>query len=243
MKTTTVYTETLTITTEDNGARTIERSSHAQTLREYYFTELTPEAQQRAIDDAIEEETDPANWYGSQTCITEDEIWDAAHELEKQQPIRFYTDPGGSACAEARAGRFIYDPFELVTMAENTGICFSMDICDKWNEYAPRIMALVEGRDEAIERRDIHEANADTANDNSEYETGEKEWQRACKYDAIADKCVQVAEALTDEAAQACGDVLDGLIEAERDYYQSADFWREWLADSDDRYTRDGARI
>lgn len=253
MKTTTIYHEYLTITTDDDGARTITRSSYADTETAYRFTELSPEAQQRAINDAIEEETSAGNWYCSQTYFTEEEIWQAAHDLEKQQPVRFYCDQGGSPAAEARAWR--YDPSterhcgfwgdacELVTLAKDTGICYSMDICDRWNQYAPRIMALVEAIEEAGERRDIHEDNADNAEYEGAYQTAEAERRRAATYDDIAAKCNEVAEELTEEAARAVGDTVEGLIEAERDYYQSDEFWREWLSESDDRYTRDGERI
>jgi len=255
MKTTTIYRETLTITTEDNGARTIERSSHAQTLREYYFTELTPEAQQRAIDDAIEEETDPANWYGSQTYFAEREIIDAAEEMEKHQPIEIAQDYGCSWYGKTSTYRFgSYDAYEHVTEEQHTGIVYSMDICDKWNEYAPRIMALAE----AVEDIDAMLYDIGGAADSAEYDRdmtdNPAEYDRleairstaAAEYeqlDTMRDRCAEVAEELTEEAARAVGDVVDGLIEAERDYYQSAEFWHEWLADSDDRYTRDGARI
>jgi len=257
MKTITEYIQRLTITTDDDGARTITRTSSADTRTEFYFSELSPEAQSRAIRDAIEEEERDYCEYGiygaSQTGMSEAEIWDAASYLEKQQPIRFYSDAGGSPAAEARAWK--YDPHtqrfngfwgdacELVSLASDSGICYSMDICDKWNEYAPRIMALVEAIEEAGERRDIHIEAGDTASGNGADDIARAEWARADFYDAIGAKCDEVAEELTEEAARAVGDTVDGLIEAERNYYSSEEFWREWLKDGDDRYTREGERI
>lgn len=230
MKTTTIYRETLTITTDDNGARTIERKSTAQTISEYYFTELTPEAQQRAIDDAIEEERRDYYEYGtygaSQTGISEAKIWDAAETLAKHQPMHIGNDAGGTPYGTARRYGWSVADWESVTEESDTGICWSMDICDAWNAYAVRIIALQEAHEEAEDKAYF----ADT-----------QEEQDA--YNDIAERIENAAEELTEEAARAVGDVVDGLIEAERDYYSSAEFWREWLADSDDRYTRDGARI
>lgn len=253
MKTTTIYRQTLTITTDDDGSRTITRTSHADTATAYRFSELSPEAQRRAISDAIEEETSAEGYWSSQTYFAEEEIWQAAQDLERQQPVRFYSDAGGSPAAEARA--WTYDPHtqrhhsfwgdacELVSMAEDTGISYSMDICDRWNEYAPRIMALVEAIEEAGERRDIHDDNADNAEREGDSRTAEAERRRAMFYDDMAARCDEVAEDLTEEAARAVGNVVDGLIEAERDYYSSEEFWREWLSNGDDRYTREGQRI
>lgn len=253
MKTTTEFIQRLIITTDDDDTRTTRTTCSANTHTAYLFEELSPEAQQRAIRDAIEEEDDPGNWYCSQSYFSEEEIWQAAHDLEKQQPIRFYSDAGYSPAAEACA--WTYDPrtdrhhgfwgdaYELVSMAEDTGIVYSMDICDRWNQYAPRIMALVEAIEEAGERRDIHEDNADNAEYEGDYQTAEAERRRAAFYEDMTARIDEAASDLTEEAARACGDVVDGLIEAERDYYHSAEFWREWLQDGETRFNRDGERI
>jgi hypothetical protein len=101
-----------------------------------------------------------------------------------------------------------------------------MDICDAWNEYAARIVALQEAHEEAEDKAYF----ADT-----------QEEQDA--YNDIAERIENAAEELTEEAARRVGDVVDGLIEGEREYYQSAEFWREWLTYEDEgRYTRDGSR-
>ena len=94
MITTTIYRETLTITTDDDGARTVTRSSSSDTAAEYRFSELSPEAQQRAIAEAIEEETSPEGYWCSQTYFAESDIIDAARELEKHQPIEIAQDQG-----------------------------------------------------------------------------------------------------------------------------------------------------
>ena len=250
MKTKTIYTETVTITTDDSGARTIERTHHADTLTEYWFTELSPEAQARAIADAIEEEADPAKWFGSHTYFDESEIIDAARALEDSQPVRLYQDPGCSWCGEARAQRWSYEAWEEVTEATDTGICWSMDICDRWNAYAVRIVTLQEAYDEAVDMSNrIWDAAKELENDLAEDPTSLicDAYDVACDevdtLDNMAKTINDTAEALTKEAARAVGDVVDGLIEAQCDYYQSAEFWREWLSDSDDRYTRDGKRL
>lgn len=226
---TTTYTESLTITTNDTGERTITRAHHAHTLTQYRFAELSEEAQQRAVSDAIAEEERNyfySNPYASHTGQAEREIWDAARDLEQQQPVVFAVDQGCTPYATPRARNFYGDPWELVTIAEDSGMCWSMDLCDTWNAYAPRIMALAEGYDEATGYIYEHEDGRDVAT-----------------YERIADACDQAAEELTEEAARAVGDMLDSLIEAERDYYQSPEFWREWLTDGDDRYTREGEKI
>lgn len=227
MITTTQYTQTLTITTDDDGTQTISRSHRARTVSEYRFTELSPEAQARAISDAIEEETSAEGYWCSQTYFAESEIIDAAKELEKHQPIEIAQDQGCSWYGTA-SGAHWWKPikWESVTEEQHTGICWSMDICDVWNRYAARIIALQEAHEEAEDRAYF----ADT-----------QEEQDA--YNDMAERIENAAEELTEEAARAVGDVIDGLIEAEREYYSSEEFWREWLADGDDRYTRDGERI
>lgn len=253
---TTTYTERLTITTDDAGNVTTSRTHRADTVTAYLFCELSPEAQERAISDAIEEEDDPNNWWSSQTYFAESEIIDAAEELEKHQPIEIAQDQGCSWYGTA-SGAHWWKPikWESVTEEQHTGICYSMDICDKWNEYARRIIVLQEAHEEATARAYIHDENADTADDRRNFDdmpdeerdhlraVVEAERSRAAFYEDIAERIENAAEELTEDAARAVGNVVDSLIEAERDYYQSPEFWRELLTDSDDRYTRDGARI
>lgn len=245
MKTITEYIQRLTITTDDDGTRTITRSSSADTATEYRFIDLSPEAQARAISDAIEEETSADNWYCSQTYFAEEEIWNAAQELEKHQPINVGTDAGGSPYGTARGEhwwRHAAD-WESVTEEQNTGICYSMAICDKWNEYAARIVALQEAIEEAQDRVYLHEENASNAASNGDPRIEQAEIDCADAYAKIADRCEQVAEELTEEAARAVGNVVDGLIEGERDYYSSPEFWYDWYTNGDERFTRDGERI
>lgn len=227
---TTVYTERLTITTDDGGNVTMQRTSSADTHSAYLFDELSKEAQERAISDAIEEEQRDYYEYGtygaSQTGMSEAEIWDAAQELAKHQPVHIGTDAGGSPYGTARRYGWSTANWESVTEEQDTGICWSMDICDTWNAYAARIIVLQEGHEEAEDRAYF----ADT-----------QEEQDA--YNDIAERIEETAEELTEEAAHAVGNTVDGLIEAERDYYSSEEFWREWYSEGDERFTRDGERI
>ena len=256
MKTTTTYTNRVTIVTDDDGARTVTRTHHADTHTAYLFSELCPEAQDRAIHDAIEEERE--DYYSGNPCqtyFTEYEIIEAVRDLEKQQPIDITQDQGCSWYGTAR-GSWWHHPaeWEKVTEATDTGICYSMDICDRWNEYAVRIIALQEAHEEADDQAaEFYSINSDAidatfdTDDDSERERLEAIAATAAEgaeaFDAIRDRIEAAAESLTEEAARAVGDVVDGLIEAERDYYQSPDFWRYWLSDGDDRFTRDGERI
>lgn len=247
MKTTTTYTERLTITTDDDGARTITRTSHADTSTAYLFDELSKEAQDRAISDAIEEETElyySGDWYASQTGISERDILDAAEELAKAQNIEVTQDQGCSWYGTAR-GSWFYHPadWEAVTEQQHNGMAVSMDICDAWNTYAVRIMALQEGHEEATAQAWTHDENADNATDNGDTQTAEAERSRAKFYEDMAERIENAAEELTEDAARAVGNIVDGLIEAERDYYSSPEFWREWLEDGETRFTRDGQRI
>jgi len=247
MKTTTEYIQRLTITTDDDGTRTVTRSSHANTSSEFYFDELSPEAQERAILDAIQEEERDYYEYGiygaSQSGISEAEIWDAAETLAKHQPVHIGTDAGGSPYGTARRYGWSVADWESVTEEQHTGIVYSMDICDAWNRYAARIIALQDGHEDAEERAYIHDENADNAAENGDIQTAEAERRRAAFYEDMAERIENAAEELTEDAARAVGNVVDGLIEAERDYYSSPEFWREWLSDEDERYTREGERI
>lgn len=243
MKTTTEYVRRLIITTDDDGTRTTTTAATVRTVTEYLFSELSPEAQARAVSDAIEEETSADNWYTSQSYFAEEEIWEAAQELEKHQPVYISTDAGGSPYGTARRYGWSTADWESVTEEQDTGICWSMDICDKWNEYAARIIALQEGHEDATDRAYIHDENADNAAENGNNQISEAERRRAAFYEDMAERIEAAAEELTEEAARAVGNVVDSLIESERDYYSSPEFWHEWLRDGDDRYTRDGERI
>ena len=227
---TTTYTERKTITTDDAGNVTITTSHAAHTSTEYLFSELSEEAKARAISDAIEEEERDYYKYGtygtSQTGMSEAEIWDAAETLAEHQPVHIGTDAGGSPYGTARRYGWSVADWESVTEEQHTGIVYSMDICDKWNEYAARIIALQQAHEEAEDKAYF----ADT-----------QEEQDA--YNDIAERIENAAEELTEDAAHAVGNVVDGLIEAERDYYSSPEFWREWLDDGETRFTRDGERI
>lgn len=246
MITTTEYIQRLTITTDDAGNVTTTRTATADTLTAFWFDELSPEAQARAISDAIEEEQ--SAYYSGNPCqmyFTEYEIIDAAHDLEKCQPIEITQDQGCSWYGTARGTHWYGHPadWESVTEATDTGICWSMDICDTWNTYAARIVALQEAHEEAEERAYIHDENADTAADNDAHDIEQAERSRAEFYRDMLERIENAAEELTEEAARAVGDTIDGLIESQRDYYQSPEFWREWLTESDERYTREGIRI
>lgn len=247
MRTTTTYTQTVTIATEDDGARTITRSHHADTKSEFWFTELSPEAQARAVRDAIEEEQ--SAYYSGNPCqmyFTEYEIIDAARDLEKHQPVEFAQDYGYSWYGTARGTGSRYHrraDWQSVTEQQHTGVCYSMDICDKWNEYARRIIAMQEGYEEATDRAYIHDENADNAADNGAHEIEQAERNRARFYEDIAERIEDAAEELTEDAARAVGNVIDGLIESEHEYYTSDEFWRDWYANGDERFTRDGERI
>lgn len=253
---TTTYTETITITTADDGTRTTSRSSHADTVAALLFRELSPAAQERAISDAIAGETDPAQWYVSHTCFAVDEIWQCAEDIERQQPISLGTDQGGSPYATARGtgwySRHAAD-WQRVTEATDNGVCYSMDMCDIWNAFAARIVALQEAYEEATDEVWRLDEEADRLEDlpadtpdalrDAARDTARGIRAAAAEYERISYRIENAAEELTEEAARAVGDTLDGLIEAERDYYQSADFWREWLDDGETRFYRDGARI
>lgn len=227
---TTTYIERKTITTDDAGNITITTSHAARTSTEYLFSELCEEAKARAISDAIEEEQRDYCEYGtygtSQTGMSEAEIWDAAETLAEHQPIHIDTDAGGSPYGTARRYGWSVADWESVTEEQHTGIVYSMDICDKWNEYAAQIIALQEAYEEATDKAYF----ADT-----------QEEQDA--YNDIAERIENAAEELTEDAAHAVGNVVDGLIESEHDYYTSPEFWRDWLNDGETRFTRDGERI
>lgn len=244
---TTTYTERKTIKTDDAGNITITTSHDAHTVTEYYFTELAPEAQARAIRDAIEEEERDyysGDWYATQTGISERDILDAAEELAKAQNIEVTQDQGCSWYGTARGSWYHHRAdWESVTEQQDTGICYSMDICDTWNTYARRIIALQEGHEEATDRAYVHDENADNAADNGAHEIEQAERKRAAFYEDIAERIEDAAEELTEEAARAVGNTVDSLIEGERDYYTSAEFWHDWYTNGDDRFTRSGERI
>lgn len=258
MKKTTTYTQTLIITTDDDGNRTATRTHHAGTYTEYLFSELSPEAQERAISDAIAEEVDNAWIPCSQIYFATEDILDAAHDLQKSQPIEIEEDQGCSWYGTARGTcpwAHHSPDWQAVTEAKDTGICYSMDICDAWNAYAARIVALQEAYEEAEDKAWTYYEAADATDDRRNYDditddqrdalraVAEAERSRAAFYEDMAERIEAAAEELTEEAAQAVGSIVDGLICEAWTYYQSPDFWREWLDDGEARFTREGERI
>lgn len=257
MKTTTTYTQTVTIVTEDDGARTITRSHHADTNSVFWFTELSEEAQARAVRDAIsEEESAYCSGNPCQMYFTEYEIIDAARDLEKHQPVEFAQDQGCSWYGTARGAHWWRHSadWQSVTEQADTGICYSMDMCDRWNEYARCIIAMQEGYEEATEQADVFwsivsDANwtkydAETDAERERLEVIEHAAAEAAgEVEHIAERIENAAEELTEDAARAVGNIVDGLIESEHEYYTSPEFWREWFANGDERFTRDGERI
>lgn len=232
---TTVYTERLTITTDDNGNVTMQRTSSADTHSAYLFDELSKEAQDRAISDAIEEEERDYYERGTgQTAWNIEELWDAYNSLAKHQPLR---------CHDYYSSFYltVEDP-ERVTPENDLGICWSMDICEAWNRYAAAVPML-------IEEAEDHEATADelTApyywpNCVADHEpTSVLVWSKA--HGDHADRCREKAEELAEKAKDALERELKRLIDETEEYYTSAEFWREWYSEGDERFTRDGERI
>lgn len=125
--------------------------------------------------------------------MTESEIWDAAEDLAKHQPIHIGYDAGGNPYGTARRYRWSTADWQSVTEQQDTGICFSMDICDTWNAYARRIIALQEANEEANDQAaefwsiesDAHDATWDTDDD------AEKE-----RLEAIADTAAEERQRL-----------------------------------------------
>lgn len=255
---TTTYTERKTITTDDAGNVTITTSHAARTSTEYLFSELSEEAKARAISDAIEEEERnyySSDWYASQTGISERDILDAAEELAKAQNIEVTQDQGCSWYGTAR-GSWFYHPadWEVVTEQQHNGMAVSMDICDAWNTYAARIIILQEGHEEATDRAaefwsvysdfDYTKWDAETDEERRQLEAiADTAAEAAAEFERIAERIENAAEELTENAARAVGNTVDGLIEAEHEYYTSPEFWRYWLNDGETRFTRDGERI
>ena len=235
MKTTTVYTETLTITTDDDGNVTMQRTSSADTHSAFYFDELSKEAQARAISDAIEEERNDYYQRGTgHTACDIEEIWNAYNDLAKNQPLK---------CHDHYSSFYltVEDP-ERVTPESDSGICWSMDICEAWNRYAAAVPML-------IEEAEDHEATADelTAPYYWPHCIADHEppsviaWSKA--HGDYADRCREKAEELAEKAKDALESELQRLIEETEDYYQSAEFWREWFSEEYEHFTRDGERI
>lgn len=251
MQTTTTYTRTVTITTDDDGTRHVSRATHADTMSAYLFDELSPEAQERAISDAIAEEEDPDNWYVSHTYFAHDEIWQCVRDLEKQQPIDIYDSYGIWGKTTDCGG---YGVYELVTEAKDSGMCYSVSMCETWNRYAPRIMVLAQGAEDALDKAAEHDTlayEAERSRDDAETAAERKAFDAYRRieenltqhFSELAERCADAAEELAAEAAQAVADTVEGLLEAKADYYLSAEFWREWLSDGETRFTRDGERI
>lgn len=234
MKTTTIYRETLTITTDDDGARTVTRHEYADTSTEFYFSELAPKAQERAIRDAIEEERDNYAYGAGHTQFEVDEIWSAYNALADNQPIRWHDHYWSFFLTVEDA--------ERVTPQEDTGECNSMDICDAWNQYAAAVPLLIE---EAEEHEGI--ASEIAAPYYWPYCVAPEEapsviiWGKA--HEDYADRCRAKAEELAEKAKDALEHEVKALIEGAEEYYQSEEFWRDWYSEGDERFTRDGERL
>lgn len=236
MKTPTTYTQLLIITTDDDGNRTATRTHHAGTYTEYLFSELSPKAQERAIQDAIEEEQKDY-WQGfGMTQNNVEEVWDAYSGLQKHQPVKWH---------DHYTSFFLtIEDAERVTPEEDTGICWSMDMCDAWNRYAAAVPLLIEEAEE-------HEATAEElsapyywyAPSLTSYDEPESAsiWYKA--HSDHADRCRAKAEELAEAAKDALESTIKSTIDDLETYYQSPDFWREWLDDGETRFTREGERI
>lgn len=234
MKTTTEYIQRTIIDTDDNGAVTIRRTYRADTLTEFLFSELAPEAQNRAIHDAIEEEQRDY-WEGhGHTAWDIDEIWQAFADLAKRQPVQWHDHYSSFYLTVGDA--------EKVTPEEDSGICWSMDMCDAWNRYAAAVPLL-------IEEAEDHEATADEIAAPyywpycvAEYEPESVSvWFKA--HEDYAEKCREKAEELAEKAKDALERSIKSLIEDVESYYASEDFWREWYTEDDYRFTREGERL
>lgn len=240
MKTTTTYTQTVTIVTEDDGARTITRSHHADTNSVFWFEELSEEAQARAVRDAISEELEAyynSGWpYASMTGASVNEVWEAFHDLQKRQPLQYHDHYSSFYLTVGDA--------ESISTEQDDGTTPSIDICSAWNRYARAIEML-------IEEAEDHEATAAElsapyywyAPSLTSYEEPES---ASIWYDAHsdhADKCRQKAEELADDAANAVESAIKTAVDSIEDYYRSPEFWRDWYANGDERFTRDGERI
>lgn len=231
---TTTYTERKTITTDDAGNVTITTSHAARTITEYLFHELAEEAQARAIHDAIEEERNSYTYGAGHTQTEVDEIWHAYNALANDQPIRWHDHYWSFFLTVEDA--------ERVTPQEDTGECNSMDICDAWNQYAAAVPLLIE---EAEDHEGI--ASEIAAPYYWPHCVAPEEapsviiWGKA--HEDHAEKCCEKAEELAEKAKDALEHQVKALIEGAEEYYQSPEFWREWLEDGETRFTRDGERI
>lgn len=240
MRTTTTYTEYKTMTTDDAGRVTITTSNHADTITEYWFEELSEEAQARAVRDAISEELEAyynSGWpYASMTGASVNEVWEAFHDLQKRQPLQYHDHYSSFYLTVGDA--------ESISTEQDDGTTPSIDICSAWNRYARAVEML-------IEEAEDHEATAAElsapyywyAPSLTSYEEPES---ASIWYDAHsdhADRCRQKAEELAEDAADAVESAIKTAIDSIEDYYRSPEFWREWYAEGDERFTRDGERI
>ena len=233
MITTTTYTERLTITTADDGTRTTSRTTSADTTTAYLFSELSPEAQQHAAEHAAEEEANAyyAGQWWSHTQSDIDEIWEAFRSLRNHQPI--------SSHDHYSSFFLTVDNAEKVTAEQNTGICWSMDICNAWNEYAAAVQLLIE---------EAEDNEAETWSMEAPYywdgtEVPEDIAEQIHAHEEHADRCREKADELSEKAVQAVESTIKELIEGIESYYQSTEFWYEWLDDGETRFTREGERI
>lgn len=235
MITTTEYVQRTIITTDDDGNRTVTTSHSADTVTEYFFTELSETAQARAIRDAIEEEQRAYYENGDgMTGWNISHLWDAYTDLQKHQPIKYHDYYSSFYLTVEDA--------EKVTPEDGDGFDFYPDICEAWNAYAAAVPLLIE---EAEDHEGI--ASEITApyywpwNVADEEPTSVLVWYKA--HGDHADRCRYKADELAEQAKDALESKMHELISETEEYYQSEEFWREWLSNGDDRYTRDGARI
>lgn len=234
---TTEYIHHLIITTNDAGETTTAHTYHASTHTAYLFSELDEAAQARAIADAIKEEEDTyysAYYLESYAGRDIDEMWSAYNELAKHQPIK---------CHDHYNSFYLtVDDAEKVTEEQDTGICWSMDICDAWNKYAATVELLIE---EAEEHEGVSsEINAPYYWPYCVADEEPDSVKIFCSYhDDHADRCREKADELAEKAAKAVESTIQSTIQSLEDYYSSAEFWREELEEAEARFTRSGERI
>ena len=205
-------TKTNTVTLEYVDGKEPIRHEHERvyTTTRMLYHELSPAAKKLAREDAIEQEwQDPWGQYG----MTYREIWSELEEIAKETPIRFQT---GYSDEDVFAVTASSSPCAIEL--KDSGICWSMDLCEIWNRRLP-LMRMIERAQEFAEGREDYNA-----------------------YYSLRNAADAAWEALMQRTGDEMASYAKEMMWAERDYYTSHEFWDEWLDDGETWFTAEGER-
>lgn len=180
----------------------------------YRFEELPEETQDRIMDTRIEQEI-----YGpySNADFAIEEIFNSLHKFEELTGVVFDSGYSDEDLFVRRVNvRYdVEDMCRRIEPDELTGLYIDCDICDAWNAHMQAFTVIAR----AVEYADYDH------------------------YSDVYDMALTTYENIIERIGEDVARIVRNAIEAEKEYYQGYEFWREWLCEEDTLYTIDGEEV